>query len=107
MKLPERVLELQREFDFIVEQNPEHSDILHIIFNDGRQYKLQKPGFFTIHEIMTDYGNEQHKLFLYGIEHLYPENKETQKIDEKYLNKNQREAFALWSVLIRELLLSG
>lgn len=97
---------LQKTWDFTVEKDPADRLIIHFCFKDGRQYKLQKPDFMALHEVVVGSENIDHEIFLLGLKNLYPENEQSPKITTKYLEDHRDEGFRLWSALIRELLLS-
>lgn len=102
-----RVQLLAEKYKFRVEKDSQHSNIDHLIFEDGRKYKFQHPSFMEFHEIM--YGDTSKSLdqiaFLHGLTCIFPENEKSPPINEKYLNANFDESLSLWSPLIRGLLL--
>ncbi len=106
--MTEVVKSLANEYKFIIEQDPQDKSIEHIVFEDGRQYKIQHPSFMVLHEIMFDSKKSTEQIaFEYALTIIFPENEQSPKIDEKFLNdiKNFDEAMYLWSPLLRRLLL--
>lgn len=94
-------LEKRKEyFGFDIQENAKDKDIIIFKFNDGREYKLQKPSFFEIHSVLTGPDVETN-LFKLALKNLFPENEKSPKIDEDYLNKNRQEALYLWSTVLR------
>ena len=100
MALPE----LEKEYNFKVEQDPKNNDIELIKFKDGREYKLQQPTFFELHDTLGADNFESAVLKL-GLKCLFPLNDKSPRIDEPWLNKNKVEGINLWSQLLRGLLL--
>jgi hypothetical protein len=96
--------ELQANFKFIIVKDEHNPDIDHYVFNDGRQYKLQKPGFFERYTAVMDSKTPELSLLQLGLKCLFPENEKSPKINEEYLNKNSNEGWLLWRPLFRESL---
>ena len=92
---------------FVIVKDDKNKDIDHIIFEDGRQYKLQHPTFMRLHEVMFSADNTDHVLLTFGLTVLYPENEKSPKITEEYLNLHRDDGLYLWSPLIRGLLSAG
>ena len=74
VKITEEIEQLQDEYKFIIEQDLKHTNIVHIIFKDGRQYKMQHPGFWVLHELLTGTDNISHILLVEGIKYIFSEN---------------------------------
>lgn len=100
----EELAQLQAEWKFIIQDDPSDKAIKHFVFEDGRHYKFQMPGFFTTYTEVWDSTSPALNLLKLGIKSTFPENEQTPKIDEKYLNEHREEAWGLWSKLFRGLL---
>jgi len=94
---------LEEEYGFTVETDETNKTVEFIKFKDGREYKLQHPTFFQLHDALTS-ENSETSLFLLGLDCLYPRNDKSPKIDEEWLEKNKVEGMNLWSRLLRGLL---
>lgn len=106
-KTPLEILGDAYDFKIESDKDPKHGNIDHIIFKDGRKYKLQHPLFMELHKIMFSSDDIDHSLFVAGLKMLYPENDKSLVIDESYLNTHKDEGLYLWSPLIRGLLSSS
>ena len=95
---------LQLEHKFAIVQDEINKDVRHLVFEDGRQYKFQMPSFFRTYSAVYDSDKAALALLQLGVECLFPENGNTPKVDELYLNERREEAWALWSPLFRGLL---
>ena len=93
------------ENEISLERDKDNADIDLIHFKDGREYKFQQPPFMDIHRAWVSEDPDQ-AIFELGIKNLFPitGSKDSVYIDEKYLDKNRREGFHLWSPLLRGLL---
>lgn len=98
-----RLESLQKEFNFILEDSKTDKGIKFIIFENGKKYKLQSPGFFDLHDALSE-EHWQTALFKLGLTKLFSENAKSPVIDEVWLEANQNEGLNLWAPLIRGLL---
>ena len=94
---------LEEKYKFKVERDKQNPDIEYIKFEDGREYKLQRPGFFDLHDSLSAY-NMEGELIRLGLKNLFPMNKNSPPINEAWLEKNQTVGILLWSELLRGLL---
>jgi hypothetical protein len=93
--------ELEKKYEFATERDSKNKDIEYIKFKDGREYKLQHPRFFELHDAILE--GETGMLQL-ALKNLYPLNDKSPRINEDYLNNNKVEGINLWSRLLRGLL---
>lgn len=102
------VEDLKKEYEFEIVPSEQAKGVDHLVFKDGRRYRIQYPRFMEIHEACIGAkGNPQHNLFKLALENLHGDNEQSPAIDDNYLDANRGEAMGLWSPLLRELLLQG
>lgn len=107
MKKTDEIKELERLWNFTVEQTKDDHLTDIIKFKDGREYNLRHPSFMEMHELLLDSeSSRDHALFVYGIQNLTPMNEKSPAINEEYLGKNKREGLYFWSPLIRHRMMS-
>jgi len=102
--MSDTLAQLQADYKFIIQDDQADKNIKHLIFEDGRHYKFQTPGFFTTYTEVLDSQAPALGLLKLGVKCTFPENDKTPKITEQYLNENREEAWGLWSKLFRGLL---
>ncbi len=102
--MSEALTKLQADWKFIIQDDQADKRIRHFIFEDGRHYKFQTPGFFTTYTEVWDTQAPALSLLKLGMRCTFSENENTPKLDEHYLDEHRDEAWGLWSPLFRGLL---